>query len=413
MKENIDQFMHEQRVDALWVMGAMMNNPDMVYFTGIHHVSQADLIKIQGREPLVYHFSAMEREEASQSGLQTRFYDQDFPLSSYLKKWNNDLPTALAARLKEVFTKLGLTKGRIAVSGFDNLAYAFTLLDKLKSFLPDIDFCSFINNSPIRQARMTKNNEEIERIRRMGNLTIEVVNRITEYLSSRKLQNDYLLDEDGGFLTVGDVKQRINLWLAELGAENPEETIFSIGRDAGIPHNIGNPQDFLRLGIPIVFDIFPREKGGGYFYDFTRTWCFGYATAEVLTLHEQVLKVHHQILQELQPLKPFASYQTRACELFSQRGHATIEDQTNLSEGYVHSIGHGLGLEVHENPFSGLSASEIDVLLPGSVFTIEPGLYYPSRDIGVRIEDTVFLNRENQFEILAEYPYDLIVPIKS
>lgn len=413
MKENIDQFLYEEKVDALWVMGAMMNNPDMVYFTGIHHVSQADLIKIRGRQPIVYHFSAMEHEEAAQSGLQTCVYDQDFPLPSYLKKCDNDLPSALAGRIKDVFTKIGLTHGRVAISGFENLAYAFSLLDKIKSSLPEINFLSFMNNSPIRQARMTKNAEEIERIRRMGNLTIEVVNRTAEYLTSRKLQSDYLLDENGNFLTIGDMKRRINLWLAELGAENPEGTIFSIGRDAGIPHNTGNPQDFLRLGIPIVFDIFPREKGGGYFYDFTRTWCLGYATDEVQVLHEQVLKVHHQILQELQPLEPFASYQARACDLFRQMGHATIEDQTNLSQGYVHSIGHGLGLEVHENPFSGVTASETDIFQPGSVFTIEPGLYYPSREIGIRIEDTIFLDSDNRFKVFVEYPYDLILPTRS
>ena len=78
----------------------------------------------------------------------------------------------------------------------------------------------------------------------------------------------------------------------------------------------------------------------------------------------------------------------------------------------MHSIGHGLGLDIHENPFSGMTASHADILVPGSVFTIEPGLYYPSRNIGVRIEDTVYLNQQEEFEILADYPYDLVLPIK-
>ena len=94
-------------------------------------------------------------------------------------------------------------------------------------------------------------------------------------------------------------------------------------------------------------------------------------------------------------------------------GHATIADRPDITEGYVHSIGHGLGLEVHENPFSGITSAESDVLKPGVVFTIEPGLYYPSKDMGIRIEDTVYLNPKGQFEIMADFPYDLVLPMKK
>jgi Xaa-Pro aminopeptidase len=59
-----------------------------------------------------------------------------------------------------------------------------------------------------------------------------------------------------------------------------------------------------------------------------------------------------------------------------------------------------------------MTATEKDILAIGSVFSIEPGLYYPSRNIGVRIEDTVYLTPQGKFEIMAEYPYDLILPIK-
>jgi Xaa-Pro aminopeptidase len=79
-------------------------------------------------------------------------------------------------------------------------------------------------------------------------------------------------------LTIGDVKRKINLWLAERDAVPSEGFIFAQGRDAGIPHSQGNPDDMLRLGQTIIFDIYPQERGGGYFYDFTRTWSLGYAT---------------------------------------------------------------------------------------------------------------------------------------
>ena len=410
MKKKLDQIMQENNVDALWVLGAMSNNPDMVYFTGIHHVNQADLFKQRGKEPLVYHFVSMEREEALLSGLETHAYDEAFPLDQYLKISRNDLVSAIAQRMCDIFRKIGI-QGRVAISGREDLAPSIALIEKMKKLMPEIEFFSFVKDSPILKARMTKTEAEIDHIRNMGKITTEVVSRTADYLTSKQVLDNYLVDDSGNIVTIGEVKQRINFWLAELGADNPEETIFSIGRDAGIPHSVGNPQDAIRTGIPIVFDIFPCEKGGGYFYDFTRTWCLGHAPDKVLKMHEQVLSVHHQIIQELEPNTPFKQYQTRTCELFEEMGHATIRQQYNLTEGYVHSVGHGLGLDVHENPFSGISASPDDILAPGAVFSIEPGLYYPSKEIGVRIEDTVYLNPQGKFEILADYPYDLILPL--
>ena len=93
---------------------------------------------------------------------------------------------------------------------------------------------------------------------------VEVVRRTAEYLTSRDVRADeVLLKEDGSPLTVGDVHAQIRLWVAELGAELPEGFIFSVGRDAGVPHSIGNPEDLMRLGQTIIYDIYPAERGGG------------------------------------------------------------------------------------------------------------------------------------------------------
>jgi Xaa-Pro aminopeptidase len=413
MKKDIDRFMQENNVDALWISGTMYSNPDMVYFTGIHHATQVDLFKIRGKEPIAFHFVDMEREEAQRSGLDIHAYDEKYPLNEYLEKTGNKLQEAVVLRVRDVLTDIGLAESRVAVSGWGNLASSWALLNQLRELLPNLELVSFPQNSPIRMARMTKTPEEAEHMRAMGKLTTIVVGRVAELLSTSPVRDEVLLNRDGDPLTIGQVKQLINLWLAELGAENPEETIFSIGRDAGVPHSTGNPSDTLRLGQPIVFDIFPCEKGGGYFYDFTRTWCIGYAPEEVQKLYEQVLQVHHQIIAELKPQTPFKHYQTRTCQLFEEMGHETVLHKPQLAEGYVHSIGHGLGLDVHENPFSGFSASEEDNLVPGSVFTVEPGLYYPSKNVGVRIEDTVYLNPQGKFEVLADFPYDLVLPAKK
>lgn len=412
MRSEIDIFLKEQNIDALWVVGNMANNPDMVYFTRPQKVSIADLFKIVGEDPVVFHTTSMEREEAAKTGLETYAFDSTFPLEGYLKITRGDLNGATALRYKDALEKIGLTSGRVSMAGVAPVSTTLSILNALKTLLPEIEFISIVKDSPIQMARMTKEVNEVDRIRKMGWITTLVVGKVAEYLTSSEVRGNALINSENKPLTISMVKRRINLWLAEMGVENPEETIFSIGRDAGIPHNSGNPEDQIELGKPIVFDIFPCEKGGGYFYDFTRTWCLGYAPPEIQKLYEQVDSVQKQIIESLEAGVPFKKYQEKTCELFSAMGHVTIAEKPDTTEGYIHSIGHGLGLEVHENPFSGKTAMENDILKPGVVFTIEPGLYYPSKGMGVRIEDTIYLNPDGRFEILAEYPHNLVLPMK-
>jgi Xaa-Pro aminopeptidase len=203
------------------------------------------------------------------------------------------------------------------------------------------------------------------------------------------------------------------MWLGELGAENPHGVIFACGRDAGVPHSSGDDSGFLRLGEPIVFDIFPCEAGGGYHYDFTRTWCLGYAPDDVQKIYNDVLSVYRQIMSELRMGGVCREYQERTCELFEEQGHATIRSSPGTEEGFVHSLGHGLGLHIHEHPSFRLVSGNEQRLEPGSVVTIEPGLYYPEQNLGVRLEDTVWVRPDGEIEILAQYPLDLILQMKG
>jgi Xaa-Pro aminopeptidase len=197
------------------------------------------------------------------------------------------------------------------------------------------------------------------------------------------------------------------------GAENPEDTIFSIGRDAGIGHSSGTPTDEITLGKPICFDIYPCEKGGGYFYDFTRTWCLGYAPEDVQQLYNQVRLVYDTVVKALKPGGLCVEYQKMTCDMFEEMGHPTIQSNPNTEDGYNHSLGHGLGLNVHEKPWFGVLAGSDDVLEPGMVFTIEPGLYYPEKGMGVRIEDTFYVDEDGSIQICVKYPYDLVLPMKG
>jgi Xaa-Pro aminopeptidase len=225
------------------------------------------------------------------------------------------------------------------------------------------------------------------------------------------VRDDLLVDRDGQPVTIGDIKQKINLWLAMRGAENPIGTIFAIGHDAGIPHSAGTDADPIPIGKSIVFDLYPCEVGGGYFYDFTRTWSLGYATDELLSLYEDVVDVYQTVSSSILPNTPCSQYQDQTCDLFEAKGHPTIRSSPKTNEGYVHSLAHGLGLDVHEAPTFRSVESNKDLVTPGMVFTIEPGLYYPERGMGVRIEDTVYMRPDGQVEILVDFPKDLVLKL--
>jgi len=191
-------------------------------------------------------------------------------------------------------------------------------------------------------------------------------------------------------------------------------TIFAIGRDGGVPHSRGTDRDPIALGKPIVFDIFPNEAGGGYFYDFTRTWCLGYAPPEVEKAYADVLAVFQQVVRALKPGELCRAYQKMTCDLLEARGHPTIQSQPQTTSGYVHSLGHGIGLRVHESPRMADVEGNNDRLDPGAVFTVEPGVYYPERGFGIRIEDSLWLNPDTlKFETLANYSKRLVLPVKQ
>jgi Xaa-Pro aminopeptidase len=413
MKSDLDALMQTRNLDALVVLGNAEHNPPMYYFVGGGHVSDALLVKKRGEAPVLF-YNDMERGEAAKSGLKTRPFSE-FDLGKLRKQANGDSLLALAMRFQKILEDFDLTRGCIGIYGQIEFSSAFGMMMKLQSLMPDVEFVGESGmDSIFFKAMETKDESEVERIRKMGKITTEVVRRVQNLLTNSDVRTDeVLLKEDSSPLTIGDVKSKIDLWLAELGAENPEGTIFSIGHDAGVPHSTGNPTDLMRLGQTIVFDIFPCERGGGYFYDFTRTWILDYASPEAQKLYDQVYEIYNKLADNFDLNAPFKDYQRMTCEYFESKGHASSLNTKAPLNGYVHSLGHGVGLNIHERPFSHLTVGDEHRLAPGVIITSEPGLYYPEKGMGVRIEDTIWVRPDGKMEILAEYPYDFVLPMKK
>jgi Xaa-Pro aminopeptidase len=413
MKSDLDALMRERNLDAIIVFGDADNNPPMYYLTGGGHFSSATLVKKPGKGAVLY-CNDMERDEAAKSGLQIQLYSK-YPVQDLMKEAEGDFGRMMALRFLRILKDMSLTSGKIAVFGNVEVSNLLTTLSYMREWLPEVDFVGdSAMDSIFLRAMETKDETEIERIRVMGAITAEVVGLTAEYLTSCEVREDeVLLKEDGTPLLLGDVKRKINLWLAERSAVPSEGFIFALGRDAGVPHSVGNPDDLMRLGQTIIFDLYPQEEGGGYFYDFTRTWSLGYATPEAQELYDQVQEVYNQVVENMDLNAPFKEYQRMTCEYFESKGHKTPMNTTAPHDGYVHSLGHGVGINVHERPFSGSHVSDGHRLAPGVVITLEPGLYYPEKGMGFRIEDTYWVRPDGEIEILAEYPYDFVLEMKK
>ena len=410
MKTDIDRLMKEADLDALLVFGPAAHNAPMTYFTGLAHLSVGFLLKIRDGKAVHFHYP-MEREEAAATGLETKdiFADYDYP--ALLEQANRDSNQAQALLIEKVLAEYKI-RGRIGIYGKIEFGHWLRTIDFLRRKLPDVELLGEgMLRSVIAQARVTKDDSEIERIRAMGRITTSVVGDVAGFLTSHSVKDGYLVNREGEQLTIGNIKRKINLWLAMRGAENPKGSIFAVGRDAGIPHSTGTDADPIPVGQTIVFDIYPCETGGGYFYDFTRTWCLDHAPDDVLQIYEDVLEVYETVYSAIRPHKPCRAYQIQTCELFEAKGHPTVLSNPMTTDGYVHSLAHGIGLDVHEAP--SFYSKDADVLLPGSVITVEPGLYYPDRGLGVRIEDTAWMRPDGVLETLVEFPKDLILKMQG
>jgi Xaa-Pro aminopeptidase len=162
-------------------------------------------------------------------------------------------------------------------------------------------------------------------------------------------------------------------------------TIVAGGRQACDPHERGHGR--LRANEPIIIDIFPRSQKTGYFGDITRTVVRGRAGEAVKKLYDTVLRGQKIGFEKIRAKTPTAEVHKAVQKFFVQQGYRTGR-HNGCMEGFFHGTGHGLGLEIHEAPRMGASSTEM--LRPGHVVTVEPGLYYPEIG-GVRLEDVALV----------------------
>ena len=183
----------------------------------------------------------------------------------------------------------------------------------------------------------------------------------------------------------------INMVLAEMGCESPEGLIVAGGLHGAEPHEEG--AGIVKRGEPIVIDIYPRSKKSGYFADMTRTVCIGEPSPRAQKMFDAVRGAQELAISMVKPGVACRDMQEAVERYFTEAGFITSGKGKEFpyAEGFVHGVGHGVGLDVHEAPRIGRTSA--DILMEGDVITIEPGLYY--KDIGgVRLEDMVLVTKD-------------------
>jgi len=249
--------------------------------------------------------------------------------------------------------------------------------------------------------RRSKNDTELQGIRRAQRACEAALDAARELLRNAE-PNGAGLELDGQPLTCERIKRVIEDVFADHEVEG-SEMIVAHGPQTAVGHNMGSGQ--LAPNEPIVFDLFPRDKSTGCYADMTRTYVVGEPSEEVQEWYTLVKQALDSSTAGVKPGVNGRALFQDVCEHFQQAGYKTQLSKAPgevLEDGFFHSLGHGVGLEVHELPSMGRTGQD---LIPGDVITIEPGLYRSGYG-GLRLEDLVLVT-EDGYEVITNYPYDL------
>jgi Xaa-Pro aminopeptidase len=246
--------------------------------------------------------------------------------------------------------------------------------------------------------RATKTDEEVDHVREAQRANEAAMAAAERLLREATVDADGRLQGEDGILTAERVKEEIEITLLRHGCAL-DETIVACGADAADPHDRGSGP--LRAGEAIIVDIFPRSKTTKYHADMTRTFLKGDASAELRRRFDVTDAARRAALDALEPGVTGEDVHDVVCDVYEEAGYPTLRSDPETEVGFIHSTGHGVGLDVHERPRVSPDGEE---LKPGHVVTIEPGLYDPSVG-GVRIEDLAVVT-ETGYENLTDYPVE-------
>ena len=210
------------------------------------------------------------------------------------------------------------------------------------------------------------------------------------------------LSVDGKQLTCELLKEHVDRAFAEHGAA-ADDSIVSHGSQTAVGHDFGSGP--VEPGDVVLFDLFPRDRASACYADMTRTVVLGEPSDEIREYHRLCKEALDRSMAMIRPGVNGRDVHVMVSEFFHENGQQTVMHKASgevLRDGFYHGLGHGVGLEVHEQPGLGRIGQP---LVAGDVITLEPGLYRHGY-AGVRLEDLILVT-EGGCENLTDFPYDL------
>lgn len=326
------------------------------YFTGFPH-SEGYLLITKDNSYLLVDFRYIEAAQNTVKSSQVVMFSNPFETINNFISANN---------IKEIL----LESDKITVSAFK------TMQKEIKAELISDDKLSEL----IKDLRIIKSADEIEKLKIAQNIAekayLEVLNMVKPGVTERQiaLELEYLMKKYGAEKIAFDL-------------------ITVTGKKSSLPHGV--PADVeVKTGDFVTFDIGAVYEG--YHSDMTRTVAVGEVSDKQKEIYNIVLKSH---LAGLDAVKAGVSGfdVDKVCR--------DIIKDAGYGEFFGHGTGHGVGLEIHEEPR--VSPKGETILKSGMIITVEPGIYLPD-EFGVRIEDTVLVT-DNGFETFAHIPKELII----
>ncbi|MFD1515438.1 M24 family metallopeptidase [Halomarina rubra] len=254
--------------------------------------------------------------------------------------------------------------------------------------------------------RAVKTDEEVDHVKEAQKANERAMARAEELIGEATVETGTdagsgVLVHEGEVLTSERVTREIEMELLRHGCAL-DETIVACGADAADPHDRGSGP--LRADESIIVDIFPRDKETKYFADMTRTFVKGEPNDTVAEWYDLTQEAKEAAFDALEPGATGKDVHDAVCDVYEAAGWPTLRSDETTETGFIHSTGHGVGLDIHEGPSLSPRGDE---LKPGHVVTIEPGLYDPEFG-GVRIEDIAVVT-EDGYENFTDYPEELVV----
>lgn len=352
----------EERMTASGVDTLLITDPKHVYYlTGFlsnPHERFLGVVLERGEEPFMV-LPALDEEAARAAANIGRLYTHQDTDNPY---------RILQQALKTAPGVIGLEKNNLSVTRYEALAEGL-------GFKEAVDIGDWLQSM-----RVIKTAEEVHKMKHAVFLIEEVLRQGLSRVQAGVTENEL----------VAEIEYQIR----KLGADGPSfDSMVLSGEKTALPHGVPGTRS-IQNGDLLMFDI--GVYAAGYASDITRTFAVGHLSEELATVYNTVLAANEAAIAAIKPGVAFGTIDRAARETISAAGYGDY---------FLHRLGHGLGIDVHEYP--SVHGENKDLLQAGNVFTVEPGIYLPGKG-GVRIEDDVLVT-EQGVEVLTSFPKTLTV----